>query len=124
MPTDWADSSMHITAPGEDYQASLGQFLAMLGSMQESGQRGSDTTRVAQVLLKMVDEPNPPPRLLISSDAVQIVLAMDEAKLAETRKWQAVSEATTFTPYPISNTPYIPAHTTSPALDQAPPQPV
>jgi len=97
MPTDWAGSSMHITAPGEDYQASLGQFLSMLSSMsQESGPRGSDTAKVAQVLLNMVDEPYPPLRLLVGSDAVQIALATDEAKLAETRKWQAVSASTDY----------------------------
>jgi NAD(P)-dependent dehydrogenase (short-subunit alcohol dehydrogenase family) len=97
MPTDWAGSSMHITAPGEDYQASLGQFLSMLSSMsQESGPRGSDTAKVAQVLLNMVDKPNPPLRLLVGSDALQIAIATDEAKLAETRKWQEVSASTDY----------------------------
>jgi NAD(P)-dependent dehydrogenase (short-subunit alcohol dehydrogenase family) len=96
MPTDWAGSSMHITAPGEAYQASLGQFLLMLKSMQDSGLHGSDTAKVAQVLLNMVDEPNPPLRLLVGSAAVRIALATDEAKLAETRKWQAVSASTDY----------------------------
>ena len=98
MPTDWAASSMHITEPGEDYQASVGPFLrTTVRSLSSEGSRyGSDPARVAQVILRMIDEPNPPLRLLVGSDAVQIALATDEAKLAETRAWQAVSESTDF----------------------------
>lgn len=98
MPTDWAASSMHITEPGEDYQASVGQFLRTTAkSLSSEGSRyGSDPARVAQVILRIIDEPNPPLRLLVGSDAVQIALATDEAKLAETRAWQAVSASTDF----------------------------
>jgi hypothetical protein len=51
---------------------------------------------VAQVILNVLDEPDPPLRLLIGSDAVQIALATDEAKLAEIRKWQAISLSTDY----------------------------
>jgi NAD(P)-dependent dehydrogenase (short-subunit alcohol dehydrogenase family) len=96
MPTDWAGSSMHISEPGEDYQASIGQLLTMMSTGREGSPRGSDPAKVAQVILNMVDEPNPPLRLLIGSDAVQIAIVTDEAKLAETRKWQAVSVSTDY----------------------------
>ena len=98
MPTDWAASSMHITEPGEDYQASVGQFLrTTVRRLSGEGSRyGSDPARVAQVILRMIDEPNPPLRLVVGSDAVQIALATDEAKLAETRAWQVVGASTDF----------------------------
>lgn len=98
MPTDWAGSSMHITEPGEDYQASIGQLFALMRASagDDTGPRGSDTARVAQVLLRMVDEPEPPLRLLIGSDAFQFAMANDEARLAEARKWQAVSKSTDY----------------------------
>jgi NAD(P)-dependent dehydrogenase (short-subunit alcohol dehydrogenase family) len=97
MPTDWAGSSMHITQPGEDYQASVGQLLQSWASMgKEESPQWSDLAKVAQVILRMVDEPEPPLRLLIGSDAVQLAIATDEAKLAETHKWQAVSVSTDF----------------------------
>jgi NAD(P)-dependent dehydrogenase (short-subunit alcohol dehydrogenase family) len=97
MPTDWAGSSMHITEPGEDYQVSIGQLLTMMRTGREGSPYGSDMAKVAQVILQMVDRPDAPLRLLIGSDAVQIALATDEAKLAETRTWQAVSVSTDHT---------------------------
>jgi NAD(P)-dependent dehydrogenase (short-subunit alcohol dehydrogenase family) len=96
MPTDWAGSSMHITEPGEDYQASIGQLLTMMSTGREGSPHGSDPEKVAQVILNVLDEPDPPLRLLIGSDAVQIALATDEAKLAEIRKWQAISLSTDY----------------------------
>jgi hypothetical protein len=68
----------------------------MMSTGREGSPRGSDPAKVAQVILNMVDEPNPPLRLLIGSDAVQIAIVTDEAKLAETRKWQAVSVSTDY----------------------------
>jgi NAD(P)-dependent dehydrogenase (short-subunit alcohol dehydrogenase family) len=99
MPTDWAGSSMHISEPGADYQASIGQFLTNLraGGVRIGGRVISgaiDPAKVARVIINMIDEPNPPLRLLVGSDAVQIALATDEAKLAETRAWQGVSQST------------------------------
>jgi len=85
-----------LAEPGEDYQASIGQLLTMMSTGREGSPYGSDPAKVAQVILNMVDEPNPPLRLLIGSDAFQIALATDEAKLAETRKWQAVSVSTDY----------------------------
>jgi NAD(P)-dependent dehydrogenase (short-subunit alcohol dehydrogenase family) len=97
MATDWAGSSMHITMPGEDYQPAFEPLLASRQAHGDNGSpHGSDPTKVAQVIVRMIDEPEPPLRLLMGSDAYQIALATDEARLAETRKWQAVSVSTDF----------------------------
>jgi NAD(P)-dependent dehydrogenase (short-subunit alcohol dehydrogenase family) len=101
MPTDWAGSSMHVTPPSEDYQASVGQLLENWTSAgkersQEERPYGSDLAKVAQVIMRMVDEPEPPLRLLIGSDAVQFALATDEIRIKEMRKWQDMSVSTDF----------------------------
>jgi NAD(P)-dependent dehydrogenase (short-subunit alcohol dehydrogenase family) len=94
MPTDWAGSSMHITAPGEDYQASVGSMLNMLKQMGAMPAYGSDVAKVAQAILTVVDAPEPPLRLLVGSDALRMAIAIDERKLAETRRWQELSAST------------------------------
>jgi hypothetical protein len=94
MPTDWAGSSMHITAPGEDYQASVGAMLDMLKQMGAMPAYGSDVAKVAQAILTVVDAPEPPLRLLVGSDALRMAIATDERKLAETRRWQELSAST------------------------------
>lgn len=94
MPTDWAGSSMRITEPGADYQAVLAPMLSLFRAGGRTTLRGSDPAKVARVILKVIDEPNPPLRLLVGSDAVRLAIATDEAKLAETRAWQDVSAST------------------------------
>jgi NAD(P)-dependent dehydrogenase (short-subunit alcohol dehydrogenase family) len=94
MATDWAGSSMHVTPPSADYQAVLAPLLAGFQAAGSAPSRGSDPAKVAQAILKVIAEPNPPLRLLMGSDAVQLAVATDEAKLAETRAWQGVSVST------------------------------
>ena len=94
MPTDWAGSSMKITMPGGDYQPAFKELLAMMSNRDPQTPRGSDPNKVAQVIIAMVDEPNPPFRLLLGSDAYGIALANDEAKMAEMQAWQTVSLST------------------------------
>jgi NAD(P)-dependent dehydrogenase (short-subunit alcohol dehydrogenase family) len=94
MPTDWAGSSMHITTPGEDYQASVGAMLELLKQIDSMPMYGSDVHKVAQAILTVVEAPEPPLRLLVGSDAVRIAIATDEKKLAETRRWQDLSVST------------------------------
>ncbi len=50
--------------------------------------------KVAQAILTVVDTPQPPLRLPIGTDAVQLALHTDEQKLAETRQWQDLSIST------------------------------
>ncbi len=95
MATDWAGSSMKISPPSKDYQSSIGWLLGMHEKINNSdGPMGSDIAKVAQVLLKLVDEPTPPLRLLMGSDAYGYALASDEARLAETKKWESLSRST------------------------------
>ena len=97
MPTDWAGSSMHISEPGEDYKPSVGWILGILDhwkSLPAGTPIGSDPAKVAQALLALVAEPEPPLRLLIGSDAYGMAIATDEARLAESKKWKDLSTST------------------------------
>ena len=98
MMTDWAGSSMHITQPGEDYKSSVGWMLGVLGHMSATVAAGhpvgSDLGKVADAMLTVLNDPEPPLRLLVGSDAVGYALAIDEAKLAETKKWEVLSRST------------------------------
>jgi len=94
MPTDWAGPSMHITPPGEDYQPSVGRLLGMFELVGPDTQYGSDVAKVAEVILTVADMAEPPLRLLIGSDALQLANAADEKRLAENRKWQELTVST------------------------------
>ncbi len=97
MPTDWAGVSMKVAEPGEDYRAVLTDRIQMLEKMSgRSSEKipGSDPEKVAQVLVDLAGKPGAPLRLLMGSASVKMVLAMDEGKLAETRKWHSLSSST------------------------------
>jgi NAD(P)-dependent dehydrogenase (short-subunit alcohol dehydrogenase family) len=94
MPTNWAGSSMRITEPGADYQASVGELLTLWRTPSPEPPRISDLAKITRVIISMVDEPNPPLHLLLGSDALEMALAADEARLVETRAWQTISAST------------------------------
>lgn len=95
MPTDWAGSSMTVTTPNADYDASVGMIVGLLDQIkQHFATSGSDLTKVAKALQTLVEQPIPPLRLLIGSDAVEMALAEDQKRLAETHQWEALSRST------------------------------
>jgi NAD(P)-dependent dehydrogenase (short-subunit alcohol dehydrogenase family) len=89
--TDWAGSSMKIIEPGEAYQPTLGVLLSIF----RSGLRpAGDPAKAAQVILRVADMDEPPLRLPLGSDAVTMIRAADEAKLAEIAAWEEISRST------------------------------
>lgn len=88
--TDWAGSSMNVVPPGEDYQSTVGW---MINSVKEAVFPG-DPARAAQVILQVADLPDPPLRLPLGSDAVRLIRAADEAKIAEIDRWAVLSRST------------------------------
>jgi NAD(P)-dependent dehydrogenase (short-subunit alcohol dehydrogenase family) len=92
--TDWAGSSMNYTAPGEDYQQTVGLMYKRL--QENSGHEAGDPVRAARAVMQIVNEEQPPLRLLLGKSAVQLATLADEAKLAETRKWAKLSESADF----------------------------
>jgi hypothetical protein len=64
------------------------------------GRQPGDPARAAAVLVHVAAMENPPLRLLLGSDAVQIVEAADRAKSAADRRWRRLSVLTDFEAVP------------------------
>jgi hypothetical protein len=92
MRTDWAGSSMHIDAIRSEYQATVG-ILAQMRAKAADVMRG-DPKKVAQAIIKIASEPQPPLRLLIGSDAVFLAGQFAAARAQEDAKWKALSLST------------------------------
>jgi NAD(P)-dependent dehydrogenase (short-subunit alcohol dehydrogenase family) len=91
--TDWAGSSMSYTQPGEDYQSTIQAFIDY---HNRAGSEPGDPDKGAQAILSIVDEEQPPLRLLLGTDAIQIARSVDQAKLDETERWLGLSLSTDF----------------------------
>ena len=91
--TDWGGSSMVYTEPGEDYRSTIQD---MLDYHHQAGNEPGDPAKAAQAIITIVNEENPPLRLLLGKDAVQLARRIDQAKLAETERWEKLSSSTDF----------------------------
>ncbi|PTL81252.1 oxidoreductase [Vitiosangium sp. GDMCC 1.1324] len=94
MATDWAGSSMRIDDIRSDYQPTVGAF-AQRHRENTDIVRG-DPRKVAQAILQVASEKQPPLRLLMGSDAVFVAGAVAAARAEEDAKWRALSVSTDF----------------------------
>ncbi len=92
MRTDWAGSSMRIDEIRSDYQATVGARSSHLRENADA-MRG-DPAKVAQAILRIASEKEPPVRLLLGSDAVFLAGANAVARAEEDAKWKALSLST------------------------------
>ena len=91
--TDWGGSSMASTEPSEDYRSTV---QSILDYHQQAGNEPGDPAKAAQAIMTIVNEANPPLRLLLGKDAVLLARRIDQAKLAETDRWEQLSSSTDF----------------------------
>lgn len=92
--TDWAGSSMSHIEPREEYKETVGRLLAHVRGTE--GTANGDPAKAALAIIAIVNEQNPPLRLLLGSDAIAIARAVDQAKLAETERWEKLSVSTDY----------------------------
>ncbi|WP_240415107.1 oxidoreductase [Paenibacillus periandrae] len=92
--TDWAGSSMSHVEAGEDYQGTVGKLQAYI--REKTGTEPGDPAKGAQAIITVVNEENPPLRLLLGSDAVYMAKLIDQGKLAETERWEKLSISTDY----------------------------
>lgn len=92
--TDWAGSSMGIAPVSEDYEQTVGWMIRYRGS--SDGKQPGDPARAAKVITDLVSLDDPPLRLLLGSDAVELAEKAFKARAAEAEKWAAVSRSTDF----------------------------
>jgi len=90
--TDWGGASMTFAPDIEGYESSVGAIRSFLrtGNYVPMG----DPDKAAQVMLRLVDDPQPPVHLVLGSEAVAILQAADAARKAELEKWLPVSQST------------------------------
>jgi NAD(P)-dependent dehydrogenase (short-subunit alcohol dehydrogenase family) len=94
MRTDWAGSSMRVDGIQPDYQQTVGARSDLLRANRDAT-RG-DPAKVAQAILRIASEKDPPLRLLIGSDAVFLAGRSAAARAEEDAKWKALSVSTDY----------------------------
>jgi NAD(P)-dependent dehydrogenase (short-subunit alcohol dehydrogenase family) len=92
--TDWMGSSMTMHEPGPDYHDALA-FIHELRKTANGSQKG-DPARAARIIIDVVNSSEPPRRLLLGSDAVELALANGAERNEEARQWAAVSRSADF----------------------------
>lgn len=90
--TDWAGSSMAIAPIGSAYQPLFNPMLEYL--QQHNGHQPGDPAKAAQVILQLASMNEPPLRLLLGSDAVQMAQQVLTARQAEDIAFRTLSLST------------------------------
>jgi NAD(P)-dependent dehydrogenase (short-subunit alcohol dehydrogenase family) len=90
--TDWAGDSMRRAAPLPAYAASLGDMRAAF-SGAGAGQEPGDPDAVAEILLDVVDSPEPPLRLLLGNMAFDVANGVYAGRTQEWAAWEERSRA-------------------------------
>src|SRR6476469_5679102 len=92
--TDWMGSSMTMHEPGPDYR----DALALMHEFRRTsnGSQSGDPARAARIIIDVVESPDPPRRLLLGSDAVELALANGAERDEEAKRWAAVSRRADF----------------------------
>ena len=88
--TDWAGSSMRHFQWGPDYEPSVGMMAKLARGHEPVG----DPAKAAQAIIEVADADEPPLRLPLGNDAVDLIRAGDHAKLAEIDRWEELSRST------------------------------
>jgi hypothetical protein len=86
--------SMTMHEPGPDYRGAL-EFMHELRRTMNGNEPG-DPARGARIIIDVVESPEPPRRLLLGSDAVELALANGAERDQEARQWEAVSRSADF----------------------------
>jgi NAD(P)-dependent dehydrogenase (short-subunit alcohol dehydrogenase family) len=89
--TDWAGSSMTLHDLREEYEPSIGWRR---NYRDESFTPPGDPAKAAQAILRITEEPEPPLRLLLGSDAYEFARAADRARMASDEQWEGLSRST------------------------------
>ncbi|WP_271755209.1 hypothetical protein [Cohnella sp. JJ-181] len=85
---------MQQVEPREEYHNTVGYMMKQL--RENTGKEKGDPAKAAQAIITIVNEDNPPLRLLLGSEAVELANAMDNGKLEETKRWEAIRRSTDF----------------------------
>ena len=92
--TDWSGSSMTIRSWRPEYDGTVGA----VGRFQReySGTQPGDPAKAAAVIMYIASLDDPPLRLLLGTDAVQLAEREESARLESDKKWREVSVSTDY----------------------------
>lgn len=90
--TDWAGDSMTYAKHAEGYEPTVDARVEFFQSGKFVPKGNPD--KAAQVLLDLVDHPEPPVHLILGSDAASIMKQADITRQAEFEKWLPVTVST------------------------------
>lgn len=93
--TDWNGDSMSRATPLPEYDEVLGARRAAMDGSQARTQAG-DPRKAGEALLKVLDSPKPPRRLLLGKLAADVGPAVYQARLQEWTEWDAVARGADF----------------------------
>lgn len=88
--TDWAGNSMSYANEIDDYKPVLDSLKGYLTNITPLG----NPDKAAKVIIDLVEHPEPPVHLVLGSDAVAILDAVDKDRKSEFEKWKPVSIST------------------------------
>jgi NAD(P)-dependent dehydrogenase (short-subunit alcohol dehydrogenase family) len=89
--TDWGGSSMTMHDVRDDYQESIGWRLRY---MAEGFTPLGDPAKAAQAILTVSELPDPPLRLLLGTDAYELIRAADRQKMESDERWKELTLST------------------------------
>lgn len=92
--TDWAGSSMTVYPVSPDYEQTVGRMNTF--RQQTIRTWPGDPLRAARILIDVVNNPDPPLRLLLGAAAVESAEKSSIARAAETAAWADVSRSADF----------------------------
>ncbi|MEV7098124.1 oxidoreductase [Amycolatopsis sp. NPDC051045] len=92
--TEWQGASMTRHPVGPDYEATVGAIHRYRD--ESDGNQPGDPVRGAKAVVKVVEEPNPPRRLILGGDAVAAAQKAAQERAAETQQWAEVSRSADF----------------------------
>lgn len=90
--TDWGGASMSYAEVIEDYNTVLQPLKNYLETVTSLG----NPEKAAKVIIDLVEHPAPPVHLVLGSDAVSILEAVEADRKVEFEKWKPVSVSTDF----------------------------
>ncbi|HEX4224731.1 MAG TPA: oxidoreductase [Pseudonocardiaceae bacterium] len=92
--TDWQGSSMSFVPVSPDYDATVGEFNRY--RERTTGTQAGDPARAARIIVDLLDEAQPPRRLLLGAGAVELAERSSRERAEEAAKWAEVSRSADF----------------------------
>ncbi|HET6740917.1 MAG TPA: oxidoreductase [Kribbella sp.] len=90
--TDWGGSSMTLHPVGADYESTVGQINRY--RVETDGTQPGDPAKAAQAIIGVVATDEPPLRLLLGKDALDLAAKASTSRADEAARWAHITTST------------------------------